>query len=157
MGDLGLAGAVRGKVKRTTVADPAAARPADLVSRRFGRLAPDRLWVADITYVSTWSGWVYVAFCTDAYARRILGWSVNTTMSTDLVLNAIEQAIWTRGHQAPAASTGWCTTPTAAASTPRSGSANASPPPGSDPRSGPSGPPMTTPWPRPSTACSRPS
>jgi len=99
MGELGLAGAVRGKVKRTTIADPAAARPADLVSRRFGSLAPDRLWVADMTYVSTWSGWVYVAFVIDAYARRILGWSVATSMSTDLVLNAIEQAIWTRGRQ----------------------------------------------------------
>jgi len=70
MGELGLAGAVRGTVKRTTIADPAAKRPADLVGRRFAPAAPDRLWVADFTYVSTWAGWVYVAFVIDAYARR---------------------------------------------------------------------------------------
>ena len=74
MRDLGLAGAVRGKVKKTTVADPDHERADDLVGRRFAPLAPDRLWVRDIAYVSTWSGWVYVAFVTDAYARRILGW-----------------------------------------------------------------------------------
>jgi putative transposase len=93
---LGLAGARRGRVKRTTIADPAAGRPADLVGRRFNPARPDRLWVADITYVSTWSGWVYVAFVTDAYARRILGWRTGTIMSTRLVLDALEQAIWTR-------------------------------------------------------------
>ena len=63
--------------------------------RNFRPLAPDRLWVADITYVSTWSGWVYVAFVTDAYARRILGWRVGSSMTTQLVLDALEQAIWT--------------------------------------------------------------
>lgn len=98
---LGLAGAVRGKVKRTTVADPDHQRADDLVGRRFAPLAPDRLWVMDMTYVSTWSGWVYVAFVTDAYARRILGWRCGTSMTTQLVLDALEQAIWTRqrtGH-----------------------------------------------------------
>lgn len=94
----GLAGAVRGKVKRTTIADSAAQRPDDLVCRRFAPLAPDRLWVADLTYVSTWSGWVYVAFVTDAYARRILGWSASTSMTTDFVLHAFEQAVWTRNR-----------------------------------------------------------
>lgn len=64
---------MRGRVRRTTIADPEAARPADLVNRRFGPRAPDRLWVADLTYVSTSSGFVYVAFVTDAYTRRILG------------------------------------------------------------------------------------
>lgn len=92
----GLAGAVRGKVKRTTVVDSAGQRPDDLVGRRFEPLAPDRLWVADFTYVSTWSGWVYVAFVIDAYARRILGWSASTSMTTDFVLHAFEQAVWTR-------------------------------------------------------------
>lgn len=58
--------------------------------------APDRLWVADMTYVSTWSGWVYVAFVTDAYARRILGWRCGTSMTTQIVLDALEQAVWTR-------------------------------------------------------------
>jgi putative transposase len=96
MAELGLAGAVRGKVKRTTVGDPAGARPADLVQRQFGPQTPNRLWVADLTYVSTWSGWVYVAFVIDAYARRILGWRVGSTMSTAMVLDSIEQAIWTR-------------------------------------------------------------
>ena len=70
----GLVGAVRGKAKRTTIADPAAERARDLVNRNFAPTAPDRLWVvADMAYVSTWSGWVYVAFVVDAYARRSSG------------------------------------------------------------------------------------
>jgi putative transposase len=92
----GLHGAVRGRAKRTTIPDPTAERPRDLVRRNFAPLAPDRLWVADLTYVSTWSGWVYVAFVVDAYARRILGWRTATTMTTGIVLDAVEQAIWTR-------------------------------------------------------------
>jgi len=96
MSDLGLRGAVRGKATTTTIADPGAARPADLVGRRFGPVAPNRLWVADLTYVLTWSGFAYVAFVTDAYARRILGWRVASTMATTMVLDSIEQAIWTR-------------------------------------------------------------
>jgi len=99
MTELGLTGAVRGKVKHTTIADPAAARPADLVQRRFAPPAPNRLWVADLTYVSTWSGFAYVAFVTDAYARRILGWRVASTMTTAMVLDGIEQAIWTRQRE----------------------------------------------------------
>jgi putative transposase len=99
MTELGLTGAVRGKVKRTTIADPAAARPADLVQRRFAPPAPNRLWVADLTYVSTWSGFAFVAFVTDAYARRILGWRVASTMTTAMVLDGIEQAIWTRQRE----------------------------------------------------------
>ena len=95
---LGLQGVRRGKVKRTTIADPAATRANDLVGRRFGPLAPNVLWVADITYVSTWSGWVYVAFVVDAYARMILGWRTSTSMTTQLVLDAVEHAIWTRGR-----------------------------------------------------------
>ena len=100
----GLAGARRGKVQKTTILDPAGPRAADLpdlVGRDFAPAAPDRLWVADLTYVSTSSGWVYVAFVVDAYARRILGWRCGTTMSTQLVLDALEQAIWTR-HRAGA-------------------------------------------------------
>ena len=96
MAEMGLVGARRGVIKRTTTADPAAEQARDLALRNFRPLAPDRLWVADITYVSTWSGWVYVAFVVDAYARRILGWRAGTTMSTQLVLDALEQAIWTR-------------------------------------------------------------
>jgi putative transposase len=90
MAELGLSGATRGKARTTTIADPAAARPADLVQRRFGPPAPNRLWVADLTYVSTWSGFAYVAFVIDAYARRILGWRVAATMATSMVLDAIE-------------------------------------------------------------------
>ena len=78
---LGLRGARRGTVKRTTIADPAAARAKDLVRRNFRPLAPNRLWVADFTYVSTQAGWVYVALVgCDAYARRILGWKVSASL-----------------------------------------------------------------------------
>ena len=69
------------------------------MDRNFSPLAPDRLWVADFTYVSTWSGWCYTSFVIDAYARRILGWSVATTMTSQLVLDAVEQAIWTRHRE----------------------------------------------------------
>jgi putative transposase len=96
MRELGLAGARRGKRHRTTVPDPAAARPADLAGRRFSPPALDRLWVADFTYVATWSAMVYVAFVIDACSRQILGWRAATTMRTALVLDALEQAIWTR-------------------------------------------------------------
>ncbi len=99
MAELGLAGAVRGKVKKTTHSDSKAPKPSDLVGRQFGPLAPDRLWVADFTYCSTWSGWCYTAFVIDAYARRILGWAVSTTMTTQFVVDALEQAIWTRGRE----------------------------------------------------------
>lgn len=99
MGELGLAGAARRKLKRTTISDPKAPKPLDLVDRNFAPLAPDQLWVADFTYVSTWSGWGYTAFVIDAYARRILGWSVATTMTSQLVVDAAEQAIWTRGRE----------------------------------------------------------
>jgi putative transposase len=99
MGHLGLSGTVRGTAKTTTIADPAAERPDDLVGRRFCPPAPNRLWVADLTYVSTWSGFAYVAFVVDAYARRILGWRVASTMATSMVLDGIEQAIWTRQQE----------------------------------------------------------
>ena len=85
MTSLGLQGARRGPSKRTTIPDPAATRAQDLVKRDFNPLAPNKLWVADFTYVSTLAGWVYVAFVIDAYARRILGWKVSTSMTTDLV------------------------------------------------------------------------
>jgi putative transposase len=96
MRELQLAGARRGKRVRTTVPAAAAARPADLVRRQFSPAAPDRLWVADFTYVPTWTGMVYVAFVIDAYSRRILGWRAARSMKTALVLDALEQALWTR-------------------------------------------------------------
>jgi putative transposase len=93
---LGLRGAVRGRRVRTTIPDPGAARATDLVQRNFDVTAPNRLWVADFTYVASWAGTVYVAFVIDAYARRIVGWRADTTMRTSLVLDAVEMAIWTR-------------------------------------------------------------
>lgn len=96
MRELGLQGAVRGKVKRTTVADDAADRPRDLVDRQFSAEAPNRLWVADLTYVRTWSGFAYVAFITDVFSRRIVGWQASRSLKTDLALHALEQAIWDR-------------------------------------------------------------
>jgi putative transposase len=98
MRELCLAGARRGRRVRTTRPDAAAARPADLVRRQFSPARPDRLWVADFTYVPTWAGMVYVAFVIDAYSRRILGWRAATTMRTSLVLDALEHALWTRRH-----------------------------------------------------------
>jgi putative transposase len=99
MADLGLHGARRGRRVRTTIADPAAARPADLVQREFTRPRPDAVWVADFTYVATWSGTVYVAFVLDVHSRRILGWRAARNMRTELVLDALEQAIWTRRRE----------------------------------------------------------
>jgi putative transposase len=154
MRELGLEGARRGRRRRTTTPDPAAARPADLVRRRFDPPAPDRTWVADFTYVPTWSGTVYVAFVLDAYARRILGWRAATSMRTDLVLDALEHALWTRRTQG-ARPLGWCTTATPV-STPRSRSPNASPPQASTRRSAASATPTTTPSPRPPSASTKP-
>lgn len=97
MGNLGLVGVRRGKFKRTTITDgDAGSRPADLVERRFTAAAPNRLWLADITYVSTWSGFCYVAFITDAFSRAIVGWRVSKSLRADLALDALEMAIWAR-------------------------------------------------------------
>ena len=94
---LGLRGATRGRsFKITTVSDPAAPRPADLVQRTFTAGRPNALWVADLTYVATWGGFVYVAFVIDVYARRIVGWRVARSLRTDLALDALEQAIHAR-------------------------------------------------------------
>jgi transposase InsO family protein len=94
---LGLEGARRGKRCRTTIPDMEAERPMDLVQRQFVADRPNQLWVADITFVATWSGFAYVAFVTDVFARRIVGWRVASSMRTDLVLDALEQAVWARG------------------------------------------------------------
>jgi putative transposase len=99
MTELGLVGAHRGKQWRTTIADPGAVRPLDLVDRRFAPAAPNRLWVADFTYVATWAGMVHVAFVIDAYARKILGWRATYPMKTSLVLDALEQAVWARARE----------------------------------------------------------
>ena len=99
MGELGIAGVVRGKAKRTTIGDQQAPRPADLVERQFTAPAPNRLWVADLTYVRTWSGFVYAAFVIDAFSRMIVGWQLATHLRTDLALDALEMAIWRRDTQ----------------------------------------------------------
>jgi putative transposase len=142
MRELGLAGARRGKRVRTTVPAADAVRPADLVRRQFSPAAPDRLWVADFTYVPAWTGMVYVAFVIDAYSRRILGWRAATSMKTALVLDALEQALWTGGGTAPATWPGWSITPTPGRDIRRSRSPGGSPRPGSAAQWAP----WATPW-----------
>jgi putative transposase len=92
----GLEGVRRGKVVRTTVPDHAVPCPLDRVNRQFKAERPNQLWVSDFTYVSTWQGWLYVAFVIDVFARRIVGWRVSTSMRTDFVLDALEQALYDR-------------------------------------------------------------
>src|SRR5262249_35163598 len=97
MRELGLRGVVRGKpTGRTTVGDDARGRPRDLVARQFRAPAPNRLWVADLTYVKTHSGWVYVAFVVDVYSRFVVGWQASRSLRTDLALDALEMALWVR-------------------------------------------------------------
>jgi len=93
---LGLQGVRRGTRCRTTVADGRAERPADHVNRQFTATRANQLWVADFTYVATWAGFVYVAFVVDVFARRIIGWRVASSMKADLVLDALDQALWSR-------------------------------------------------------------
>ena len=92
----GLRGVMRGKVVRTTVSDRKAPCPLDKVNRQFRAERPNQLWVSDFTYVSTWQGWLYVAFVIDVFARRIVGWRVSSSMRTDFVLDALEQALYAR-------------------------------------------------------------
>ena len=93
---LGLHGVIRGKNVRTTIPDTKAPRPLDRVNREFRAQRPNQLWVSDFTYVSTWQGFVYVAFVIDVFARRIVGWRVSSSMHTDFVLDALEQALYAR-------------------------------------------------------------
>jgi len=92
----GLRGVMRGKVVRTTVSDSEAACPLDRVNREFKAERPNQLWVSDFTYVSTWQGWLYVAFVIDVFARCIVGWRVSSSMHTDFVLDALKQALYAR-------------------------------------------------------------
>ena len=96
MRSLGLQGVVRGRRCRTTIAEDGAERPLDHVKRQFQASRPNQLWVADFTYVATWAGFVYVAFVIDVFARRIIGWRVARSMRAELVLDALEQALWSR-------------------------------------------------------------
>jgi len=100
MRQMGLRGVVRGKPVRTTVSDPARPCPLDQVNRQFRAERPDALWVSDFTYVSTWQGFVYVAFVIDVFARRIVGWKLSRTAHTDFVLDALEQALHARRGRA---------------------------------------------------------
>ena len=93
---LGIRGQVRGRFPRTTRPAPETRRPADLVNRQFHASAPNRLWVADITYVRTKSGWVYVAFVLDVYSRMIVGWQASTRMHVDLALDALKMGLFAR-------------------------------------------------------------
>jgi putative transposase len=93
---LGLQGVRRGAKRRTTISDASQQRPLDLVNRQFIATRPNQLWVADNTFVATWSGFVYVAFVIDVFARYIVGWRVSRSLQTDLVLDALEQALWSR-------------------------------------------------------------
>jgi putative transposase len=99
MRELGLEGVMRGKLKRTTVPGELADRPSDLVDRKFKTQAPNRIWVADLTYVWTRAGFVYLAFVTDLFSRYIVGWRVSTSLHAELALDALEMALWHRRHQ----------------------------------------------------------
>ena len=99
MKTLGIQGVTRGRAyKVTTEADESLERPKDLVERQFEATRPNALWVSDITYVETWSGFVYVAFVVDVFSRRIVGWRVSTSLRSDLALDALEQALHARGN-----------------------------------------------------------
>jgi putative transposase len=153
MRELGLQGVRRGRPHRTTTPEAAAARPADLVERDFSATRPNQLWVADLTYVATWSGFIYVAFIIDAFSAS---WSAGRPLGrlrTDLALDALEMAIWQRHsgldglvhHSDRAANTSPSATP------------NAWPRRGRSARWAPAGTRSTTPWPRRSSGCTRPS
>lgn len=96
MHDMGIHGVVRGKKKRTTIAADNDIRPLDLVRRVFHADRPNQLWVADFTYVATWAGFVYVAFVIDVFSRMIVGWRAARSMTAELTLDALEQALWAR-------------------------------------------------------------
>jgi len=99
MADMGLVGCRRGRISiRTTTSDDTLDRPADLVQRRFAASAPNRLWLADLTYVKTLTGWVYVAFIVDVYARMVVGWQASRSLRTDLAIDALQMAIYNRGR-----------------------------------------------------------
>ena len=156
MRNQGIRGASRSKKRFTTKADPTAVRAPDLVNRNFSASRPDELWVADFTYCSTWSGIVYVAFVIDVYSRRLVGWKAARTMSTPLVLDAVNMAAWTRRHTTldglvchsdAGSQVNTHPSPT------RSGSTTSAP----RPPSAPSGTATTTPWPNRSWGSSRPS
>jgi putative transposase len=153
---LGLEGVRRGKVVRTTVPDHAVPCPLDRVNRQFKADRPNQLWVSDFTYVSTWQGWLYVAFVIDVFARCIVGWRVSTSMRTDFVLDALEQALHARQPERSDALIHHSDRGSQYVSiryTERLAEAGIEPSVGSRWAVGATA--MTTPWLRPSTACTR--
>ncbi len=98
MRELGLNGAVRGRRHRTTIPAKDGIRAGDRLNRDFTATAPNQVWVADFTYVSTWTGWAYVAFVFDAYSRAIVGWNISASKTTPLVSKAVNMAVWRRDH-----------------------------------------------------------
>ena len=153
MRSMGIRGASRSKKRFTTKADPTAVRAPDLVKRDFTATAPDRKWVADFTYCSTWSGIVYVAFVVDVFSRRIVGWKAARSMTAPLVIDALNMAAWTRRNSDLA---GVICHSDAGSNTPRSPTPTDSTRSAQPRRSAPSVTAMTTRWPRPRSACSRP-
>ena len=154
---MGLAGAVRGKTVRTTDPDKDGVRAADLVKRQFAAGAPNRLWVADFTYVATWAGTVYVAFAIDVFSRKIVGWRASMSKETDLVLDAIDMGLRDRHYRLGQVSTSWSIIPMRVASTRLSGSPSIYSTRESTRRSGRSGMRWTTRSRNPRSACTRPS
>ena len=147
MKEQGIAGAVRGRPVKTTVSGAEAVSPEDRVQRDFTASRPNALWVSDLTYVATWSGFAYVAFVIDAYARSIVGWRASSSLRTDLALDALEQALWARtpGEERLVHHSDRGSQP----NTCRSATPNAWPKPGSSRRWAASGTRTITPWPRP--------
>ena len=139
MWDMGLQGVVRGRKFKTTVPDESTLRPPDLVDRNFSATRPNQLWVADLTYVATWKGFVDVAFVIDVFSRKIVGWRTTNSLKTDIALDALEQALWSRPD-----TTAWSTTATAVCSICQPGTPNDWLRRVSSLQSGASGIPMTT-------------
>jgi putative transposase len=96
----GLSGCQRGRKKRTTRQDKHATPAPDLVKRNFAAVAPNKIWTADITHIDTWEGFLYLAFILDVYSRRMVGWSMASHLRTDLVVDALEMALWRRSPDA---------------------------------------------------------
>jgi len=154
MRDMGLQGVIRGKSVKTTISDKAAPCPLDHVNRQFKAPRPNVLWLSDFTYVATWTGFVYVAFIIDAYARRIVGWRVSRTAHAGFVLDALEQALHERRplHRGGLVHT----IATGAANMSRSNTPSAWPKQAWSPLSAVSEIPMTMLSPKPSTVSTRP-
>lgn len=154
MRKLGLRGVMRGKVVRTTVSGGKAPCPMDRVNRQFRAERKNQLWVSDFTYVSTWQGCLYVAFVIDVFVRRIVGWRVSSSMRTDFVLDALEQALYARQPERDGSliATATAGRNTSVFGTPNDWLRRVSSLPWAAKATA-----MTTPWQRPSTASTRPS